>query len=140
MVSVQKFIRGQGLIEFALVLPVLLILVVGVLDFGMAFFVKVQLENSAREGANYMTFHHTDSTSVADTKSVVQTEGQNAGITIATANITVTCLQTDDVTVDSTCSSGSIAVVTAKYPMSLAFDIFHNGPLQLMGDARMLIP
>lgn len=136
----QKFIRGQGLIEFALALPVLLLLVIGVLDFGMAFFVKVQLENSAREGANYMVFHHTDDDKFDKSKSSVQLEGQNGGIVINSADITVTCLKSDDVTVDSNCSSGSIAAVTARYTMPLAFDFLRNGSLRLTGDARMLIP
>ena len=43
--------NGQGLIEFALVLPILLLLIIGALDYGFAFFMKVELENSAREGA-----------------------------------------------------------------------------------------
>lgn len=37
--------------EFAIILPVLLLLVAGIVDFGRAFFTEIQLANAAREGA-----------------------------------------------------------------------------------------
>jgi Flp pilus assembly protein TadG len=43
--------RGQGLVEFALVAPVLLILVLGIVDFGWALRSWMTVTNSAREGA-----------------------------------------------------------------------------------------
>lgn len=42
--------RGTALIEFAIVLPLLLVLTVAAVDFGRAFFVKNVLEQSAQEG------------------------------------------------------------------------------------------
>ena len=45
--------RGQAVVEFALILPVFLFLVVMALDFGRLFFSYVQVNNAAREGANY---------------------------------------------------------------------------------------
>jgi hypothetical protein len=39
------------LVEFALVLPLLLLLIAGVWDFGSAFLLKDKLTNAAREGA-----------------------------------------------------------------------------------------
>jgi Flp pilus assembly protein TadG len=46
--------RGTALIEFALVLPLLLVLTVAAVDFGRAFFVKNMLEQSAREGVRLL--------------------------------------------------------------------------------------
>lgn len=43
--------KGSQLLEFALSLPILLILVVGVWDFGSAFALKQKLTNAARTGA-----------------------------------------------------------------------------------------
>ncbi|HXG36895.1 MAG TPA: TadE family protein [Dehalococcoidia bacterium] len=43
--------RGQGLVEFALVLPLFLVLLFAIIDFGMGFSAKVSLTNSVREGA-----------------------------------------------------------------------------------------
>lgn len=41
---------GEALVEFALVLPILLVLTMGMMDFGRAFFVKSLLDQAAREG------------------------------------------------------------------------------------------
>lgn len=43
--------NGSQLLEFALSLPILLLLVVGIWDFGSAFALKQKLTNAAREGA-----------------------------------------------------------------------------------------
>jgi Flp pilus assembly protein TadG len=45
--------RGQSLVEFALVLPVLLIVLLFAVDFGRAFYSWVILQNAARIGANF---------------------------------------------------------------------------------------
>ncbi|KRC88244.1 hypothetical protein ASE25_15480 [Terrabacter sp. Root85] len=37
--------------EFAIVLPVLFLLIAAIVDFGRAYFYQIQLANSAREGA-----------------------------------------------------------------------------------------
>lgn len=46
--------RGQGLIEFAVVAPVLIVLVFGVFDLGRAMSASVTVANSSREGARYL--------------------------------------------------------------------------------------
>lgn len=43
--------RGQSFVEFALLLPVLLVLVLGTVDLGRAYFASVSLENAVKEGA-----------------------------------------------------------------------------------------
>ncbi len=44
---------GQSLVEVALVFPVLLMLLLGLLDFGRAFYAVVSLRDAADEGAAY---------------------------------------------------------------------------------------
>lgn len=46
--------RGETLIEFALVLPILLVCTLAAVDFGRAFFVKNILAQSAREAVRYL--------------------------------------------------------------------------------------
>lgn len=43
--------HGQALVELALLLPILLLLVVGCIEFGRGFFLKNMAINAAREGA-----------------------------------------------------------------------------------------
>ena len=51
LLSFYRNKRGQALIEFAFILPFLLVIVGGIVDFGLAFFVGQVIENAAREGA-----------------------------------------------------------------------------------------
>jgi len=43
--------RGQSLVEFALIAPLFLLLVFGIVDFGIAFYSWITITNAAREGA-----------------------------------------------------------------------------------------
>lgn len=43
--------RGAALVEFAIVLPLLLALVFGIIEFGFLFYNKAMLTNASREGA-----------------------------------------------------------------------------------------
>lgn len=45
--------KGQSLVEFALVLPILLLLVFGIVEFGRAFNTYLIISNASREGARY---------------------------------------------------------------------------------------
>jgi Flp pilus assembly protein TadG len=45
--------EGAALIEFAVALPLLIVLVVGIFDFGGAFNLKQELNNAVREGAGF---------------------------------------------------------------------------------------
>jgi len=51
---------AQALIELALLLPIVLILVLGSIDFGRMFITRIVLTNAAREGANYLAYYPTD--------------------------------------------------------------------------------
>lgn len=52
--------KGQSLLEFALLLPILLILLMGLLDLGRAYYVIVTLEDMAGEGAIYAAMYPDD--------------------------------------------------------------------------------
>ena len=43
--------RGQSLVEFALILPTMLLMLVGLIDFGFLFYTNMTLEYATREGA-----------------------------------------------------------------------------------------
>ncbi len=51
---------GQGLVEFALVLPALLLTLMGIADFGRMFAAYSNLLNAAREGTRYGVVNPTD--------------------------------------------------------------------------------
>jgi Flp pilus assembly protein TadG len=45
--------KGQALAEFALILPVLFLLIAGIIEFGRAWNIKQAVTDAAREGARY---------------------------------------------------------------------------------------
>jgi Flp pilus assembly protein TadG len=126
--------RGQALVELALLIPVLMVLAIGALDFGMAFYVKIVTENSAREGAYYMVYNtdHKASPPYDEAKSVVQAEAGSYGVDILTDEITVECAPLD-------CPSGSTAKVRVEHHMDLLVKVIFHGPITVSSEARMLI-
>ena len=58
--------RGQGLIELAIALPVLLLLLLGVLDVGRAYWAVVALKDAAAEGASYAASYPTKTTEIKE--------------------------------------------------------------------------
>lgn len=104
--------KGQGLAEFALVLPLFLLLFMVVVDFGSAVFTYNSLTNAAREGAR-LAIVNQDKPSV-----ISRAEHQVAIAEITAPNVTVNFYQQgDDGAPDtsSTCSPaavGCLAVVS----------------------------
>jgi len=45
--------RGQGLLEFALILGLLLLIIMGIIDFGRVLFIYTSIFNAAREGTRH---------------------------------------------------------------------------------------
>jgi Flp pilus assembly protein TadG len=64
--------NGQSLVELAITLPVILLLLLGTIDFGMALFTYVVLRDAAQEGALYASF---------DPRNSVAIENRARGIT-----------------------------------------------------------
>jgi hypothetical protein len=61
MKNISKYHQqGQSLVEFALVLPVLMFLLVLIFDFGRAIYYSSAVDNAAREGARFGIIHPDD--------------------------------------------------------------------------------
>lgn len=78
--------RGQSLVELSISLVLLLVLLSGAVEFGMAFFQFVQLQDAAQEGALYGSMNPSDTTGIMNriigaSDSPVDLAG--AGVTIA---------------------------------------------------------
>lgn len=83
---------GQSLVEFAVILPVLLLLVMGAIDFGRVYFAYVSVTNGARNGAEYAS-HGPDAAAdtasirevvLADTSDLLNTSETNPEVTVST--------------------------------------------------------
>lgn len=78
--------RGANLVEFALVLPLLILLLVGVADFGRAFNNYMIITNASREGARYASrFPWLEN----DIEQAAIREAANWGVPLNSGHITV---------------------------------------------------
>ena len=124
--------RAQALVEFALLLPLLLVLIIGAMDLGRVFYFKIILTNAAREGANYLSRNPADYT---NTLNAIITEGDSSGVTITA----------DEVTWAGCCAVGSPVVITIEKDVDLVFDGFLNtmgiidGPLTISSSVSMVV-
>ena len=74
--------RGQATIEMALLLPLLLVLVLGVVEFGRLFFTHIVITNAVRRNIYYSATHSDDHDSGTGNapKMVLAAEAENFGI------------------------------------------------------------
>lgn len=119
--------RGAAAVEFALVMPVLLTLVLGIAEFGRAYNVQTTLSAAAREGVRTMALQNSASAARTSTKSaaaptVILTDGQ--------------------VTVSPSCpaagtNNSATTTVTINYTMPFMTSYFGIPPLALKGTGVM---
>jgi Flp pilus assembly protein TadG len=103
--------RGSSLIEVALTLPLLLLIMAGIFEFGRAYQTQQVLTNAAREGARVAVLPNQPSGAAESRVSAYLSNGQlpNAG----SATITVT---PTTIAIGGTTTPGSR--VTVSYPFS----------------------
>jgi Flp pilus assembly protein TadG len=105
--------RGQALLETALVLPIMLLVAVGIFEFGRAFQTWQILTNAAREGARIAVL---PSSSVSDIQSRVVTYMHQGQLLNATTDMVVVD-QSVTMPIGPTATAAA-SVVTVNYPFS----------------------
>ncbi len=104
--GLRRSCEGVSAIEFALITPVLLVFLIGVTDFGLAMFHKMELQSAVRAGAQYALSDGNDTASIIS--AVVSSTG--AGITSSDVTLTCQCLDTStEVLTGTTCGSTGCA-------------------------------
>jgi Flp pilus assembly protein TadG len=79
--------RGQSLVEFALILPLLFIVVFGIIDFGMGFHSWITVTNAAREGARLGAVHASEDEIIAKVHDAANNlDPDNLDITVTNAD------------------------------------------------------
>lgn len=109
---------GQGLVEFALVLPIFLLIVFGVIDAGRLIFTYNNVSSAARSAARVAIVNQsTSGTSTCDTTSATAWSvgcavSSGVGAAILPADVSVTYRNATDSAACAPMSIGCIAVVT----------------------------
>jgi Flp pilus assembly protein TadG len=115
--------RGAAAVEFAILLPLLLMLVLGTIEFGRAYNAQITLTNAARDGVRVMA--------IGNDPSGAKTAAKNAAASVSTS------IPTSDITVStSACSAGAQVTLTIKYTLSTLTGI--AGPFPMTGKGVML--
>ena len=99
--------RGQTMVEFAIVLPILLMLILGIAQLGLTFNNYLALTDGVRAGARYGAVLRTSGTHDAQTTAKVKQSAAN----LNPSNITTT--------ITSTWQAGADLTVCATYPYSI---------------------
>jgi Flp pilus assembly protein TadG len=100
--------RGQTMTELALVLPILVVLVLAIAQFGVAFNNYVTLTDAARAGARVGAV----SRSSSNPSSACVSAARNAAGGLSQSNLNVSC--------SSPWTIGSNVTVSASYPYSIS--------------------
>jgi len=119
--------KGQSMVEFALVIPVLILLLFGILDFGRVFHAYLTIDHAGREAAREASIGKDDGTirSVAVNKA--------SSINLAESQV--------DISPGGTKSSGSQVTITITYPISFLTPVISSitGPITLKNSTVMRV-
>ncbi|HYD29619.1 MAG TPA: TadE/TadG family type IV pilus assembly protein [Azospirillaceae bacterium] len=134
--------RGNVAIETALVTPVAMLLLVGVIDYGMAVYDNMQLTSAVRAGAQYALRNDADLTTV---KTVVMNALTIDRAAVKAYAVRVCgCANGTDVDCSDTCSDGSarrrFVLITAVQDHTALFT--YPGipnPVSLSAEARIRV-
>lgn len=134
---------GIAAVELALIAPVLALIIVAIVDFGMAFTRQMTLANGVRAGVQYAMVRRPVQ---GDTDAIRQTVADNAFVPLANASVTWICTCAGSGTAAPTCGvddcggadvNHSIQIgVTESYPLILSYPGISN-PVTL-GDEVLL--
>ena len=119
--------RGAAAVEFALVVPVLLLLLLGIIEFGRAYNTQISLTHAARETARHMVIHD-NGTASATTWIAAASAGRNAAPSLKGTEMTFSA-------VPAKCAAGTTLAVTVSYPLKTVTGIAKD--MTLTGQAAM---
>jgi Flp pilus assembly protein TadG len=106
--------RGGAAVEFALVLPFLLLIIFGLIDFGRMLNTKIALTEAAREGARAATIQNTSAAATNRVQTVVGTIPVTVTVTDQGGVAANPCLNAEP-------SSDAIVTVTNKFQLITPF-------------------
>ena len=134
---------GQSLVEFALILPIFVLVLVGVFDFGRGVFAYNTVNNAAREGSRLAIVDQTEA-------HIVDLAVQRAGpVGIDASQVTVDYRDPSTPDMAGSCpggpgdasSVGCLAVVRVTYEYNAATPILAQliGTISIAGESRFRV-
>ena len=116
--------RGAALVEFALVLPVLVLFLFGIVEFGRAYSARIQLTSAVREGARAAALGGTATQTAEATRK-------------GAAGLTPDAIVVETTTCPTATTPAPNATVKAAYPFRYTIPLFRNGTWTLTATGVM---
>jgi Flp pilus assembly protein TadG len=139
MMNRHRDSRGQSMVEFALILPVFVLLLVGILDVGRAVYSYNTINNAAREGARWAIVDQT----VADIQDAAA--AHSVGLDIPAADVQVQFINNATggacASLGTTSAAACSARVTVPFEYEAATPLLGNllGVIQMTGQSQFQI-
>ncbi len=109
--------RGGSSVEFALVLPLLLLIVFGMIQFGWGWWLSQVVTNGAREGARFGVVVREPPVSDADVKTRINNYLNASGVATSTAIIQVSYTLNGAAVASNACVGGCEVRVALSVPI-----------------------
>jgi Flp pilus assembly protein TadG len=137
--------RGQALVEFSLILPVFILVLSGIMDFGVLLYSRITVINAAREGARAASIVADATTIPTVVTGRVKAVSSGLTTTSPTMTITSTCVaiatSPGPCTFSTTTSSqpGDAISVTVNYKYSSFFPLLFGAQIPLSATVQMVM-
>ena len=129
--------KGQALVEFALIIPILLFLVIGVFDLYQLFFAKIVLNNASREGAYFLSINPADDSNCETTADPIYCFKGTVDAVLAEASNSGIAIDPHQVAPLQEGGSGDPVEVQVSHVINLSILDFFTGPVTLSSSTRM---
>jgi len=143
--SKKTLMRGQALIEMALMLPFLLMLVITSIELARVFYTQIVITNAAREGAYYLSTHPSDydagTGSAPGTLLAIQREASSSGIGEVTMFVTpINCCNLGDYSVQVTVNTNvNDLIIVGLLGNAYSVSVTKNDTMPVSAAVEMLV-
>jgi Flp pilus assembly protein TadG len=138
--SARKEKRGQALVEFALVFPLLVLLIFGLIDLGRAVYAQHTLSEAAREGARWGSVQARSATDLPG----IEDHAESKAIGIGDVTATATCIRPGSIVLP--CSASDVLEVTVETDFEMVTPVIAQlmgalglNPLELSSTSNVLV-
>ncbi|MDD4753997.1 MAG: pilus assembly protein [Desulfitobacteriaceae bacterium] len=128
------------MVEMALVLPILILLIMGIVEFGRIYAVQLDLNNAVREGARFAAVGpFSDSETTSDIKSKIATKVKNSSMMLKAedTDLRVTTTFSDDPNAKR--KSGDPVKVEAWHEVTLDIAFFRTATFDIDAAVTMRV-
>ena len=126
--------RGQAMVEFAMVLPLFMLVLSGIADFGFALYQNMSVINAAREGARAAAMVTDHTTIVTTATGAAQAAALQGGITV---NVDVACSPHASDCSDAV--ANDLVTVTTSYAYPSFFPLTFGNTFTLSSKVQMVL-